>query len=158
MAKIFAVNPKKTIPFILKEQKNDPIEDQVIFNIRVCLTAKEKSFLKDYIWLQGESGGYILSGRQRLTALHMALMSIENFTDEDGNEIILNEREGRNKALLHGLYREIKPDVLDAIPDWARDEVASKILGLIDEDVMDEEEREETLKNSQSSPDTHQDT
>jgi len=151
MGKFFAIDPKATERYILRDQREDDQADQVVFYLKKTFTAREKAHIKDNAVVHGESGMSVQTGKQQLLALHMGLQRIENLNTEEGEAVLLDDVNGREKGKIHNLYKPIKDSVLDALPDWVRDELSAKLLGFL-EDGGDEE----TLKNSQSSQESSQ--
>ena len=119
-----AVSPRQVTRFVPSCDQALPIADQTTIIIKP-LTVAEESILDDAQWRVDESGKRHFSfSLKMLMCLHLGLIGIENFKDEQGEFVSLEREEFADEF---GVMR-IKDETLARIPKTVRDEIALKII------------------------------
>lgn len=119
-----AVSPRQVTRFVPSCDQALPIAEQTTITIRP-LTVDEESILDDAQWRVDADGTRKFSfSSKMLMALHIGLVGIENFSDENGAQIIVEREEFADEF---GVKR-IKNETLERIPKAIRDEIALKII------------------------------
>lgn len=122
------IDLKETKPFISALQKDDPVEDQVIWHIRKTLTDKEKKILMN---------PDISSSITSTLCIHMVLLEVENLYHLDGSPFVLQRG---SKTLGYGLTQKaIKESSMDVVFDEVQLEiythVSEEYFSITEEDV-----------------------
>lgn len=119
-----AISPKGLIRFVPSVDKKLPKEEQTVFILKP-LTVEEEAILDDAQWRVINGKREFSFARKCLAAIHLALVGVENFSDEDGNKFNVEREEFEHETL--GI-KEIKEEFLAKIPKSVRDEIALAIL------------------------------
>jgi hypothetical protein len=118
-----ALSPQDKFDFISKTEVDLDETEQTVFHCK-SLTAHEQSIVENC----GTSivdGKYTLtSGFQTEMVLHLGLVGVSNFKDEQGNEVTLLREK---KKTIAGRYERIDDVFLSRIPREIRDEIANEI-------------------------------
>lgn len=119
---IQAIDPKATIRYIPKCDRDQPVENQTVFLLRP-LTARDAARMQDDIAevMTGKksenSTMKINSGSNVLRALELGLAGWENFKTADGHDVEWRENAGKPR-----------PEMLDCLPADIRRELAEVII------------------------------
>lgn len=120
-----AVSTKQSVSYVPECDKDLPQGEQTTFLLKQ-LSPNEEALLDNmFSSVRGDSMDMRI-GDQQLFALHMGLVGVENFFDEDGNAIKLE----REKGKLHGFVQPLTNKFLAYIPKDVRSELANEIIGL----------------------------
>ncbi|MBI5427542.1 MAG: hypothetical protein HZA02_04595 [Nitrospinae bacterium] len=117
-----AVNPNEKIRYILKGDRDLPVERQTVFLLKP-LRAKDAARMQDGAAEidigkgRADSTMRIMSGTQTLEALRSGLAGWENFKNAQGEEVVWRENNG-----------EPRPEMFDLIAAKDRRELAERII------------------------------
>jgi len=115
-----AVSPRQVTRFVPSCDKKLPADEQTVFVIKP-LSVEEELILDDAQWRTDAEGKRSFSFSSRLLmALHLGVISVENFFDKDGNAIVIDREEFKDDF---GVNR-IEDEFLQQIPKKIRDEVS----------------------------------
>lgn len=117
------LNPKKSIAFVPKSQMG--LADASVFHVKP-LTVEEENEVKDSIYKDGRACPY----HQYSKAFELGVTDVTNLVNELGDPV---------------KYSAI-PEIIEMIPRSIRDEVAMKVLEML-EGGKDAKEGKEELKN-----------
>lgn len=119
---IQAIDPKATIRYVPKCERDLPVETQTVFLLRP-LTARDAARMQDDIAevMTGKksenSTMKINSGSNVLRALELGLAGWENFKTNDGKDVEWRENNGKPR-----------PEMFDCLPADIRRELAEVII------------------------------
>lgn len=90
-----AINPKQTVPYILKADRASPPEKQTTWHFR-ALTLDEQAQIRDSVLTQNAETNEVIvrGGRAELTTLRLGLTSVDNFLDESGKPLKIEKVNG----------------------------------------------------------------
>lgn len=90
-----AVDPNKIVPYVLKEDRHLPPDQQTIWKTKI-LTARQHAHLQDYAVQANstDSSMFVKSGSTVLETIKMGLYGWENFKDENGKEVEWRIKDG----------------------------------------------------------------
>jgi hypothetical protein len=120
-----AVSTKTTRQFVPSCDRDLPLADQTIFEIRQ-LTASEEAVLDNMIGSLRDGSMDMRIGDQELAALHFGLVGVQNFVDENGAPVVILRDAKQRK---YNLVNPIKEEILSMIPKDVRKELAEAIVG-----------------------------
>ena len=126
-----AANPKQIFRYVPECDRDLPVEEQTVFNLR-NLKPKEEKLIDNLIGF-GDTGTNLRLGDQVEIALACGLESVENFFDELGKEVKVQ----RETAKIHGFVSPLKESFLELIPKEVRSELSRVIID--GSDLGDEE-------------------
>ena len=123
MAKILALDPASTYPYILESQRGDKEEEQIKWELK-NLTAKEEALIEDKLGHLRDGDFHIKLGSQNRLALDIALMGVEGFEASDGTLVEVK----RKGTKVHGFVNPLLDSFVDRIPKAVRQELATAIM------------------------------
>lgn len=136
-----AANPKSNYNYIVEDDRELPKEEQTVF-VLSHLTLEQEEYLDNRVGQVNDDGYAVNAGTIPLIRLHLGLVEIQNFFDNNGKPITL-ERDKTKKSSLPGVGRPWKTSILQKIEKKYREEIAEAIQKGV-------ELSEDELKNSQS--------
>lgn len=130
---MIVVNPGQTRRYVLKEERELPVDKQSVFLLRP-LTLAESSKLEDMaVGIGAGNNVTVNSGSVRIQALRFGLAGWENVVDASGNAVEFRSTTKKERGV-----EIVQPDdsIIAMIPPKARLELAEEITngGSIDED------------------------
>ena len=123
MAKLYALPEQKTFDYVLKCQRDEIKEDQVIWHLK-RLTSSEEENLENELASSVEGNINMMLGTQNRLALEFGLESVSNFYEREGSEELKVERKSQK---LKGLYFPLKETFLSKISKEHRQELSRAI-------------------------------
>lgn len=128
------LSPKTQYELVAESDLGLPKDEQTVFVYRP-LTVAEQALLADHSGAVDEvTGKWQMSmGTQSLMAIHIGLIEVRNFKEDDGSKIELV----REDELRYGAYYEIKESFLERISLLERNRLGGHIRGTLTPGVVD---------------------
>lgn len=124
-----ALDPKSTFPYVLKDDRELPKEQQTVFQLR-GLTVSEEATVTDSMILAhgGVEELSVRAGTHQLTVLRYGLKGWSNFKNADGADVAFEVEKGHPRCVTDACLDRLLPKY--------RAELSSAILerGVITED------------------------